>query len=279
MIFREFAGIAKDVREYRYLLFQLAMRDVKLRYKQAVMGLAWAIFMPSLIVLAGLAVRIGMAHFAGRAIEGSEIAALAVKALPWAFFVGTVQFATSSLTGNMNLVTKIYFPREVLPLATTAAQMFDTAIACTVLAIVLPFLGVWPSVASLAAIPLALLFLTLTAGTAIFLSCANLFFRDVKYIVQVLLTFGIFFTPVFFEPNTFGELGARLMMLNPLAPFLEGFRLAIVEQHNILLPLTEASGNQWSPGWLAYGAAWAIFMPAASTLLFHRMQILFAEYA
>ena len=279
MILREFAGIANDVKEYRYLLFQLAMRDVKLRYKQAVMGLAWAIFMPSLIVLAGLAVRIGMAHFAGRSVEGVEIASLAVKALPWAFFVGTVQFATSSLTGNMNLVTKIYFPREVLPLATTMAQLYDTMIACVVLAIVLPFLGVFPSVASLAAIPLAILFLMLTAGTAIFLSCANLFFRDVKYIVQVLLTFGIFFTPVFFEPSTFGELGGRLMMLNPLAPFLEAFRLAIVEKHNILLPLTEASGNHWSPLWLLYATAWATIAPAAATLLFHRMQILFAEYA
>ena len=128
-----------------------------------------------------------------------------------------------------------------------------------------------------------MLILMFTAATALFISCANLFFRDVKYIVQVLLTFGIFFTPVFFEPRMFGQLGGRLMLLNPLAPLLEGLRLSIVHGHNLVTPLVTASANgasfpTWSPWYLAYSAAWAIIGLIASALIFHRAEAVFAEY-
>ena len=115
------------------------------------------------------------------------------------------------------------------------------------------------------------------------MSCANLFFRDVKYIVQVLLTFGIFFTPVFYEPAMFGSAGARLMMLNPLAPLMEGFRLSVVEGHNLFVPLLipDAAGIEvvvWSPWLLAYTAVWSIAGFLVSSLVFHRLEFLFAEY-
>ena len=110
-----------------------------------------------------------------------------------------------------------------------------------------------------------------------------MFFRDVKYIVQVLLTFGIFFTPVFFEPAMFGVVGAKLMMLNPLAPLLEGIRLALVEGHNLLRPLVIGADSSaqiaaWSPWYLAYSAGWGILGLVGSSLLFHRLEFLFAEY-
>jgi ABC-type polysaccharide/polyol phosphate export permease len=105
----------------------------------------------------------------------------------------------------------------------------------------------------------------------------------VKYIVQVLLTFGIFFTPVFFEVEMFGQIGARLMMLNPLAPILEGLRLSVIEGHNLLVPLqvTSAEGTRiltWSPWYLPYMAAWALVFPTLTVHLFHRLEFLFAEY-
>ena len=150
---------------------------------------------------------------------------IAMKAVPWSFFVGALGFATNSLTGNSNLVTKIYFPREVLPLAATLAQVADSAIGLSALLVAGLFLGVHFGAAALWA-PVLVLLIAFTAGSALVVSCANLFFRDVKYIVQVLLSFGIFFTPVFFEPEMLGPTGARLMMLNPLAPILEGLRLA-----------------------------------------------------
>jgi ABC-type polysaccharide/polyol phosphate export permease len=129
---------------------------------------------------------------------------------------------------------------------------------------------------------LALLIL-FTAAACLALSCANLFFRDVKYIVQVLLTFGIFFTPVFFEPRMFGQLGGRLMLLNPLAPLLEGLRLSIVHGHNLATPLVTTAANgasfpAWSPWYLVYSAAWAVLGLVASALMFHRAEAVFAEY-
>ncbi|HET6232069.1 MAG TPA: ABC transporter permease [Longimicrobiaceae bacterium] len=278
-VLSDWAEIARDLSQYRYLLLQLALRDVRVRYKQAVMGVAWAVFMPSMIVLAGLAVRLAMAVLSHRAVEGTEVAALAVKSVPWAFFVGTLQFATSSLTGNVSLVTKVYFPREVLPLAATLAQVWDAAIAGAALVLVLPFLGVAPHWSALWALPLLVLLLAFTCAASLAVSCANLFFRDVKYIVQVLLTFGIFFTPVFFEPRMFGAAGARLLSLNPLTSLLEGLRLSVVDGHNLLTPLVQGGVAVWEPWWLAYGAAWAVAGLAVSSILFHRMQILFAEYA
>ena len=114
-------------------------------------------------------------------------------------------------------------------------------------------------------------------------SCANLFFRDVKYIVQVLLSFGIFFTPVFFEPEMFGPLGARVMMMvNPLAPLLEGLRLSVVMDHNLLDTLVVQGRHSvvlaWSPWYLVYSAACAIAAWLAGLLLFHRGESKFAEY-
>lgn len=281
---RDLVGMVRDVHRFRYLLYQLTLRDVRIRYKQAALGFFWAVFMPVLIIVAGVVVRLLMARISGDVLAPRDVAALAVKALPWAFFVGTIQFATTALVGNVNLITKVAFPRAVLPLSSLLAQVFDTAVGLLALALMLPFLGVRPSLAWLWIPVLATLLLLLTAGSALLLSCANLFFRDVKYIVQVLLTFGIFFTPVFFEPAMLGRTGARLVLLNPLAALLEGFRLTVVLGHNLWQPLlqTSAHGTQqlaWSPWWLAYSALWAVGGLLGSALLFHRAETIFAEHA
>jgi ABC-type polysaccharide/polyol phosphate export permease len=276
--------IATDVVEYRHLMFQLALRDIRIRYKQAVMGFGWAIFLPILIVLSGGLVRYAMAYLSGSELEPDAIAGLAVKSIPWAFFVGAIQVSSQSLIGNMNLVTKIYFPREVLPLAGILAQGFDSSLGALALAVVLPlFLGVTPHLTMLWVIPLAAALVLFTTGCALLLSCANVFFRDVKYIVQVLLTFGIFFTPVFFEPEMFGAAGAKIMMLNPLAPILEGLRLSVIVGHDLQTPLQIASGEAtsavvWSPWYLAYVSIWAVVFPILSARFFHRLEFLFAEY-
>lgn len=279
----ELREIVQDLWHYRELLYQLTLRDVRIRYKQAIMGFGWALFMPSLIVLSGFLVRIVMAHLSGTTLETSSVAGIAVKAMPWGFFVGAIGFATGSLTGNLNLVTKIYFPREVLPLASVLAMGFDTLIGTAALIAVLPLLGVTLSAALLWVPVLALLVFCFTAGVSLLLSCANLFFRDVKYIVQLLLTFGIFFTPVFFDAVMFGPTGLHIVMLNPLAPLLEGLRLSVVQGHHLLVPLIEttSSGQQvlvWSPWYLGYSAVWAVLGLLGGAVLFHRAEFLFAEY-
>lgn len=271
-----------DIRAHRELLFQLTARDIKLRYKQAVMGFAWAIFMPILVVMAGLVVRMAMAYVSGRPVVLEGMGGVAVKALPWAFFVGAVGFASNSLISNQALVAKVFFPREVLPLSAVMAQGFDTLIGAVALAVALPFLGAKLSLALFWVVPLALLMLVLTAAICLFLACANLFFRDVKYIVQVLLTFGIFFTPVLFEAVMLGERLAPVIMLNPLAPILEGLRLAVVQGHNLLEPLRIVEAGRlveyWSPWWLVWTGGVTIVGLVLTISMFRRLQYLFAEW-
>jgi ABC-type polysaccharide/polyol phosphate export permease len=278
-----FHEIIDELLQYRDLLFQLTLRDIRIRYKQAIMGFGWAIFMPLLIVGAGFVVRYAIAHMARSQMQWGDFTGMAVKALPWAFFVGAIGFAVTSLTGNINLITKVYFPRAVLPLSTVLAQAFDTSIGAAALAVFFYFLGIGFSLQTLWAIPLLVLLFLFTLGIAFFVSCANLFFRDVKYIVQVLLTFGIFFTPVFYEPANLGPWGCHLMMLNPLTPLLEGFRLAIIEHHNLVhsIVLTSPEGLQiiaWHPAYLLYSACWAVIGCLGAWLLFHRLQFVYAEY-
>jgi lipopolysaccharide transport system permease protein len=275
----DFREAATELWRFREMLYQLTLRDIRIRYKQAVIGFGWALLMPALVVLSGCLVRFVMTRKSGAPLDLAGIASIAVKALPWSFFVGTISFATQSLTGNLQLVSKVYFPRAVLPLAATLGQAFDAAIGALVLALVLPFLGVHLSMGLLWVPVLVLLLFLLTVAASLFLSCANLFFRDVKYIVQVMLTFGIFFTPVFFDPEMMGQRLARLIMLNPLSPLLEGLRLAVVQQHDLLIPLIAPDGIViWSPFYLVYAALWAVLGLGVSAMIFHRSEFVFAEY-
>jgi ABC-type polysaccharide/polyol phosphate export permease len=283
-------SVARDLREivrdelwaHRGLLYELIRRDIRVRYKQTALGFAWAVLMPMLIVMAGATVRYAMAYVGGRHLGVQDVAGIAIKAVPWAFFVGSMSFATVSLVSQANLVTKIYFPREVLPLASTLAQAFDASVGIVTLFVAFALLDIHYGIAVLWAPALALVALLLTAGLALFLSCANLFYRDVKYVVQVLLPFGIFFTPVFFEPEMFGPLGARLMMLNPLAPIMEGLRLSVVLGHNLVdtlvVPGRHGAVVAWSPWYLVYAAALAVLVFVSGLLVFHRAESKFAEY-
>lgn len=280
---RDLREVVDDLWHYRNLLFQLTLRDIRIRYKQAVIGFGWGLFMPCLIILSGVLVRVAMSQVSGAVLDSASVAGIAVKALPWGFFVGAITFATASLTGNASLVTKIYFPREVLPLSAVLATGFDTLIGTAALLVVLPFIGATLSTSLLWVPVLALLVFLFTVGASLFLSCANLFFRDVKYIVTVLLTFGIFFTPVFFDAAMFGPTGVYVVMLNPLAPLLEGLRLSVVHGHNLLTPLVEISSRGqevlvWSPWYLGYSALWAILGPLGAAWFFHRSEFVFAEY-
>lgn len=279
-VFRDLAEIVAEVRSSRDLLTQLTLRDIRVRYKQAVFGFAWALVIPVTIVLAGLAVRVAISYASGHALETAQLARIAVKSIPWAFFIGCIGSGTPSLTGNLTLVTKVYFPREVLPIAACIAQSFDSAIGLIAVAVLLPFLGIAPSV-QLAWVPVLLVLLwMLAAGAVLFLSCANLFFRDVKYMVQVFLSFGIFFTPVLVDAPMFGPRFAPIIMLNPVSPILEGLRLAVVDHHNLLLPVISEPGRwvSWHPWYLLYSAVWAIGGLVSSAVFFHRSERRFALY-
>jgi lipopolysaccharide transport system permease protein len=250
--------------QYRDLLFMLTWRDVKVRYKQSIMGFAWAVLMPILIIGSGLIVMIAFSTMSGKPINKLDVLSVAVKSVPWAFVVSAVRFATNSLVMNKELVTKIYFPREILPLAAVLANLIDFCVAAGVLTLLLLIFQVGTSVHLFWLPVLFALLLLLTSGLAILLACANLFFRDVKYLVEVALTYGIFFTPVFYSASALGKTG-KLLLLNPVGPILESLRDVVI--------LHRAPDFRW----LAYSAVWAILGFVVAWKIFQRAEPSFAE--
>jgi ABC-type polysaccharide/polyol phosphate export permease len=272
-----------ELLQHRDLMIQLAARDVRIRYKQAVMGFAWSVLMPVLIVGAGTLMRLAVVTITGAPLDKSEIGSVVLKAFPWAFFAGAIGFGVQSVTSNIGLVTKIYFPRAILPIAVVLGNMFDLVVGVAALFLVMPFLGASLTPALLWMPLLLVLLVVLTAGLSSVLACANLFFRDVKYLTQVGLTFGVFFTPILFDAVSFGKRGAKWLMLNPLAPIFEGMRLSVVEGHNLLRPATQMIRGveiiAWEPWYLLYSAVWAFGSLTLGLVLFQRTQDLFAEFA
>jgi lipopolysaccharide transport system permease protein len=257
----------KQIREllkYRELLYIIIWRDIRIKYKQSIMGIMWAIFMPLIIVAAGLLVRYSFSLLSNKPIRAEDFAGVSVKAIPWAFFVSSVRFSANSLIGNANLLTKIYFPRVVFPLAAVFSQLFDFLIASFLLIIILTCMQVGVGLA-LIWVPFLVFFLILlTIGFGILLSAANLFFRDVKYLVEVILTFAIFITPVFYEVSFFGK-WANLLMLNPIAPILEGIYSTVVIHRNP------------DPLWMLYSLVFSTCIFLVAFRFFKKVEPLFAE--
>lgn len=246
------------------LLYVMTARDIKLKYKQSVMGLMWAILMPAIIVGAGMLIRVAMAKMSGAPVSPDSLASVSVKALPWAFFVGALRFATNSLTSNASLVTKINCPRIAFPASAVLSALFDLVVAVPPLVAILLWSGV-PFGAALLWVPLLLVLLVLlVSGLGFAFAAMNLFYRDVKYIVEVILTFAIFFTPVLYEADILGE-WRFWVLLNPVAPLLEGLRAAVV--------LNEAP----QLGWLLYSGVSSVLVFLGGWKLFHALEPAFAD--
>jgi len=256
--------LLRNLSEYRDLLFMITWRDIRIKYKQSIMGFLWAIFMPIIIVAAGVVVKIAFSYVSKQPLQTEQIVTIAVKSLPWAFFVSCLRFSSNSLISNANLVTKIYFPRIIFPVSAVASQLFDFVIAASVLVVILTFLKVGVSVQLLWTPLLMLVLLVLALGMGILFSAANLFFRDVKYLVEVILTFAIFFTPVFYEVDMFEKWGT-LLLINPVAPILESMRACVVlHQPPDFL-------------WLGYSAGFSVVLLLVAVKSFVRLEPLFAE--
>jgi lipopolysaccharide transport system permease protein len=264
---REMRTVTESFRElvqYRDLLYMLAWRDIKTRYKQSMMGFFWAILMPLLIVGAGLLTRLAFAMSSSNQVDWADLSGIALKSLPWAFFVSSLKFGTNSMVGNPNLVTKIYFPREVFPLAAVLASLFDALVAVGVIVAFL-IVGKVGMSAQLFWVPIILILIVIfTTALTVFLSCANLFFRDVKYLVDVALTFGIFFTPVFYDARMLGR-WSLLLLLNPLGALLEALNNTVVRHQAPSFP------------WLGYAACCALVGLLLAWRIFDRAEASFAE--
>ena len=248
----------------RDLLYMLTWREIRIKYKQSVMGMMWAILMPIVIVAAGIVVRAGFSMLSGHPLEAGDVASVMVRAVPWAFFVSSIRFGTMSLIANTNLVTKIALPREVFPIAAMLSQLVDFVVASLVLIVALAILHVGVSVQLIWLPWLIAMLVLLTTGLSFVLSAASLFFRDVKYLVEITITFAIFFTPVFYETKMFGR-WANLLLLNPIAPLLEGISDVVVRHTAPSLP------------WVAYSTLCAVAVLVGGIAVFQRLEPYFAE--
>jgi lipopolysaccharide transport system permease protein len=254
----------RELIKFRELLYMITWRDIHIKYKQSIMGFLWAIFMPMLIIVTGIVVRVGIARLSGQTLEINQIVSVSVKAIPWSFFIASITTATNSLTGNGNLVTKIYFPKEIFPLSAVLAQLFDFTIASAALIVFLIAISIGFSLQLLWVLPLLCILILLATSIGIFLSAANLFFRDVKYLVSVITSFAIFFTPVFYDARLFGK-WESLLMLNPVSPILEGLNATIV-----LHKSPDVS-------WILYSTLVSIIGIVLSMIFFKKLESKFAE--
>ncbi|BDV43040.1 transport permease protein [Geotalea uraniireducens] len=257
-------GDKKTLFDYRDLFFMITWREIKIKYKQSIMGFLWALFMPILIITSGILVKMAFAKLAGTPFTFQEVAGVSVKAIPWAFFISSIRFSTNSLISNFNLVTKISFPKIIFPLSAICSQLVDFVVASLFLMVVLMANGYGLTVKALFAFVLILILIVLSAALGILFSAANLFFRDVKYIVEVIVTFAIFFTPVFYDVKMFDK-WERVLLLNPVAPVLEGLNGCLV------------LGTIPYGGWIVYSAVFSVALLAIAVFLFQKIEPLFAE--
>jgi len=212
---------------YRELLFFFVWRDVKVRYKQTVLGAAWAVIQP---LTTTVAFTILFGRFGGMAKQVDGPYALHVFAgmLPWTFFANAVMLASNSLIGSSHLISKVYFPRIIVPLSSIAAGLIDFAISFVVLLLMMAAYGVAPSW-SMLALPLFLAGTVLSAaGAGILFAALIVTYRDVRYVMAFVMQLWLFGTPVLYALDIIPQKWHTLYALNPMAGMIAGFRTSVL---------------------------------------------------
>ena len=216
----------KELWHYRELLYFLTWRDVKVRYKQTVLGAAWAIIQP-------LSMMLVFSLFFGRLAkipsDGIPYPLFTFCALiPWQLFAHSLTESSNSLVGNQHLITKIYFPRLVIPISAVLAGVVDFLIAFVILLLMMLYYGVSPGWAVITLPGFVLLTIITALGVGLWLSALNVKYRDVRYTMSFLVQFWLFATPVAYSSNLIPEKWRIVYGLNPMAGVVEGFRWALL---------------------------------------------------
>lgn len=229
----------RDFWHYRELLYFLAWRDFKVRYKQTILGAAWAIIQPffTMVVFSIFFGYLGKIPSDGLPYPVFAYCAL----LPWSLFAHALTESSNSLVNNQSLLTKVYFPRLIIPIAPLFVGLVDFGIALVVLLGMMLFFGIAPSIAILAT-PLFVLFALFTAlAVGMWLSALNVQYRDVRYTIPFLTQLWLFATPVAYPSSLLPEPWRSLYGLNPMAGVVEGFRWALLGQARAPGPLIAVS--------------------------------------
>ncbi|MGB8252063.1 MAG: ABC transporter permease [Anaerolineaceae bacterium] len=231
----------KDLWVYRELVYFLTWRDIKVRYKQAVLGIAWAVLQPLLTMVIFSFIFGNLAKLPSDGIPYPLFSYAAV--LPWQLFSSALQRSSVSLVGNANLLTKIYFPRLIIPFSAVMASLVDFGIAFLVMIGLMIYYQVWPTILMLWVIPLTLLALITALAVSLWLSALNVLYRDVQHMVPFILQFWMYASPVAYSATLIPTGVWRIIYgLNPMAGVIQGFRWALLgaQPPDILLAISIA---------------------------------------
>jgi lipopolysaccharide transport system permease protein len=252
-----------DLWAYRDLLYFLTWRDIKVRYKQTILGAAWAIIQPffTMVVFSVFFGRLAKMPSDQVPYPVFSYAAL----VPWTFFANALSNSTSSLVDSANLLRKVYFPRLVIPVSAVLAGVVDFCLAFIVLTAMILFYGIVPTQAAVWLPLLLLLALVTSLGVGLWLTAMNVQFRDVRYAVPFLIQAWLFATPIAYPSSLLEEPWRTLYGINPMAGVVEGFRWALL-------------GTDTAPGpMIGVSAAVAVGLLVSGAFYFRRMERSFAD--
>lgn len=248
---------------YRDVAVQIATRDIKVRYRQTVLGAAWAVLQP---VTTMIVFTIVFGRVAGISSDGVPYALFSLAGLvPWTFFASTVLLASDSMVSNSALVAKIYFPRIFIPAGVMVASLVDFGIALVILLIAAVAWGFVPSAAVLTLPLLLAIAMAAALGVSSALSAVNVRFRDVRYVVPFAIQLWLFATPIAYPSSLIHEPWRTLFFINPMAGVVEGFRWAIL-----------GTSIEWSM--IGISALSALVLLLVGLAYFDRVERGFADY-
>ena len=253
----------RELWEYRELLYFLVWRDVKVRYKQTALGAVWAIIQP---FMAMVVFSVFFGKLAKMPSDGIPYPLFAFAALvPWGFFANGLSQASNSLVGSAHLITKVYFPRLVVPISSVISGIVDFALSFVVLLGMMFYFGIFPTV-NVIWLPFLLFLAFVTAlGVGMWFSALNVEFRDVRYVIPFLTQFWMFATPIVYPSSLLSEPWRTVYGLNPMVGVVEGFRWALL-------------GTQTAPGPIVIVSSLAaVVILVGGAFYFRRMEKTFAD--
>jgi lipopolysaccharide transport system permease protein len=253
----------RELWEAHELVYFLVWRDVKVRYKQTALGVAWAVLQPLLTVVVFTLFFNRVARISSGSLPYPVFSLAGL--VPWLFFSNALTLASASVVANANVLTKIYFPRLAIPLATTLSGTPDFAIGLVLLLIVMAGYGVAPGIAVLALPAFFLLVLAAALGVALWLSALNVLYRDVRYVVPIAVQLWLLATPIAYPVSGLHSPWNVVLGLNPMAGAVEGFRWTLV------------GGAAPPAGMVALSAAVAGILVVTGAYYFRAMERRFAD--
>ena len=252
----------RDLWHYRDLLAILMMRDIKVRYKQTILGAAWAIIQPLFTMLIFTLL---FGKLAGMPSDGIPYPIFAYAGLlPWTFFSNAVTNSGNSLVGNSNLITKVYFPRMVIPMASVGSGLVDFAIAFILMIALMFYYSVELSLNILMLPVLVILTSLLAIGIGMWTSALNVKYRDIRHALPFVIQLGLFISPIIYPPTIVPEKWRWVLVFNPMTGIIEAYRSAIL-------------GRPFD--WFQLGASLVITVSILfyATITFKRMEKSFAD--